>query len=70
MSPAYRAKQGSDVLQLPVRAQGGTMATSDVIQLVLIRWGRGGIHTYLIEAQELFYWITNALGKSTLTFMK
>lgn len=42
MSPAYRAKQGSDVLQLPVRAQGGMMAMSDVIQLVLIRWRGGG----------------------------
>lgn len=74
MSPAYRAKQGSDVLQLPVRAQGGMMAMSDVIQLVLIRWRGGGggqgIHTYLIEAQELFYWITNALGKPTVTFIK
>lgn len=47
MSPAYRAKQGSDVLQLPVRAQGGMMAMSDVIQLVLIRWGGGGEYTHI-----------------------
>lgn len=41
MPAAYRAKQGSDILQLPVHAWGGIMAPSDVIQLVLIRWGGG-----------------------------
>lgn len=44
------------------------MAPSDVIQLVLIRYGK--IYTYLTEAWELIYWITNALGKSMAVFIK
>lgn len=50
MPAAYRAKQGSDILQLPVHAWGGIMAPSDVIQLVLIRGGgggRGGKYTHI-----------------------